>query len=263
MIELVADNNQHFKTRATSAIKGVYEVAPSESTIRATSLVEIAAMLKEIKEGQQMNAFNCKKTTLLQHLTISMRTSNRHIITHSIIHSLKGGVTTHKIGGTYLNNHNKPNSANHTHIANPKVHKTQDTNHLMLDKAIHHQMLLHPTMKKPFELISKINPKGGINMVHNEVAQEEEEVEEEEIVEKQDEEETFFIATIFGGGPLKKSKEVFTMVDASIVSMAGIAENVLVKVEGLTIPADFHIIMPIKGDKGGRPQGLLGDAYAS
>ncbi|MED6166460.1 hypothetical protein PIB30_109504, partial [Stylosanthes scabra] len=104
----------------------------------------------------QMNALNCKKTTLLQHLTISMRTSNCHLITDSIIHNLKGGMTTNKTGGTHLNNHNKPNSANHTHIANPKTHKTQDINHLMLDKPIHHQMLLLPTMKKPFELISKI-----------------------------------------------------------------------------------------------------------
>ncbi|MED6149099.1 hypothetical protein PIB30_059238 [Stylosanthes scabra] len=50
LIETVADSNQHFKTRATN--KGVYEVAPSESTILAKSLVNIASMLKEIKEGQ-------------------------------------------------------------------------------------------------------------------------------------------------------------------------------------------------------------------
>ncbi|MED6162888.1 hypothetical protein PIB30_074698 [Stylosanthes scabra] len=104
----------------------------------------------------QMNALNCKKTTLLWHLTISMRTNNRHPITDSIIHNLKGGVTTNKTGETHINNHNKPNSANHTHIANPKTHKTQDINHLMLDRPIHHQMFLHPTMKKPFDLISKI-----------------------------------------------------------------------------------------------------------
>ncbi|MED6115554.1 hypothetical protein PIB30_091788, partial [Stylosanthes scabra] len=42
----------HFKVRATSATKGVFEVTPSESTILAKSLVDIAAMLKEIKEGQ-------------------------------------------------------------------------------------------------------------------------------------------------------------------------------------------------------------------
>ncbi|MED6224001.1 hypothetical protein PIB30_079598 [Stylosanthes scabra] len=200
-----------------------------------------------------MNALNRKKTTLLQHLTISMRTNNHHPITDSIILNLKGGVTANKIDGIYLNNHNKPNSANHTHIANHKTHKTQDINHLMLDKLIHRQMLLHSTMKKPFELM--------------------EEEEEEEIVEKQDKGETFFIATAFGGrkkveheipikcedpgpclvtckirgidvreclcdpgacgsvmpfelyetlnlGLLKKSKEVFTMVDASIASVA-------------------------------------------
>ncbi|MED6159687.1 hypothetical protein PIB30_044552 [Stylosanthes scabra] len=44
-------------------------------------------------------------------------------------------------------------------------------------------------------------------------------------------------------GPLKKSKKVFTTIDASIVSVAGIAEDVLVK-----------IIMLTKGDKGGKPQ---------
>ncbi|MED6113503.1 hypothetical protein PIB30_071416 [Stylosanthes scabra] len=50
----MADNNQHFKTRATTVTKGVFEVGPSESTILAKSLVDIAAMLKEIKEGQKV-----------------------------------------------------------------------------------------------------------------------------------------------------------------------------------------------------------------
>ncbi|MED6223486.1 hypothetical protein PIB30_074425 [Stylosanthes scabra] len=52
LIETVADANQHFNRRATN--KGVYEVAPSDSTVLAKSLVDIAAMLKEIKEGQQV-----------------------------------------------------------------------------------------------------------------------------------------------------------------------------------------------------------------
>ncbi|MED6188240.1 hypothetical protein PIB30_084145, partial [Stylosanthes scabra] len=34
--------------------KGVYEVAPFDSTVLAKSFVDIAAMLKEIKEGQQV-----------------------------------------------------------------------------------------------------------------------------------------------------------------------------------------------------------------
>ncbi|MED6224442.1 hypothetical protein PIB30_084066, partial [Stylosanthes scabra] len=51
LIETVADANQHFNRRATS--KGVYEVAPSDLTVLAKSLVDIAAILKEIKEGQQ------------------------------------------------------------------------------------------------------------------------------------------------------------------------------------------------------------------
>ncbi|MED6225308.1 hypothetical protein PIB30_092512 [Stylosanthes scabra] len=51
LIETLADANQHFNRRATS--KGVYEVAPSDSTILTKSLVDIASMLKEIREGQQ------------------------------------------------------------------------------------------------------------------------------------------------------------------------------------------------------------------
>ncbi|MED6160167.1 hypothetical protein PIB30_048779 [Stylosanthes scabra] len=62
-------------------------------------------------------------------------------------------------------------------------------------------------------------------------------------------------------GPLKKSKEVFTTADASIVLVAGIAENVMVNVGKLTISADFHVIMPSKWDKGGRPQVLLGRPF--
>ncbi|MED6122807.1 hypothetical protein PIB30_043397 [Stylosanthes scabra] len=51
LIETVADANQHFNRRVTS--KGDYEVAPSDSTVLAKSLVNIASMLKEIREGQQ------------------------------------------------------------------------------------------------------------------------------------------------------------------------------------------------------------------
>ncbi|MED6125348.1 hypothetical protein PIB30_067710 [Stylosanthes scabra] len=49
LIETVSDANQHFNRRATS--KGLYEVAPSDSTVLAKSLVDIAYMLKEIREG--------------------------------------------------------------------------------------------------------------------------------------------------------------------------------------------------------------------
>ncbi|MED6172943.1 hypothetical protein PIB30_054631 [Stylosanthes scabra] len=172
LIESMADNSQHFKVRATFATKGVFEVTPSESTILAKSLVDIAAMLKEIKEGQAatpklltqqantsqqlpMNAPNCRRTIPLRHLTTSMKTSNLHPTTDSITHSLKGGVITSRIDGTHLNNHNRPNSANHTHITNHKIDKTQDTNHLILDKPTLHQMFLHPIMKKPSMPINK------------------------------------------------------------------------------------------------------------
>ncbi|MED6219862.1 hypothetical protein PIB30_039712 [Stylosanthes scabra] len=61
MIETVADANQHFSTRAK--VKGIYEIAPSESTMLAKSLVDIAAMLKEIKEGQQVTPMLLKRQT--------------------------------------------------------------------------------------------------------------------------------------------------------------------------------------------------------
>ncbi|MED6159691.1 hypothetical protein PIB30_044556 [Stylosanthes scabra] len=59
LIETVADANQHFNRRATS--KGVYEVAPSDSIVLAKSLVDIAVMLKEIKEGQQVTPILLKR----------------------------------------------------------------------------------------------------------------------------------------------------------------------------------------------------------
>ncbi|MED6216246.1 hypothetical protein PIB30_005835 [Stylosanthes scabra] len=55
-------------------------------------------------------------------------------------------------------------------------------------------------------------------------------------------------------GPLKKSKEVFSTADTSIMSIAGIADNVLVTIGKLTIPADFHILEPTPKEKKGKPQ---------
>ncbi|MED6172244.1 hypothetical protein PIB30_048230 [Stylosanthes scabra] len=43
-----------------------------------------------------------------------------------------------------------------------------------------------------------------------------------------------------------------------IVSIAGIAEDVLVKIGSLTVPADFHVIRTTRHSKGGTPQVLLG-----
>ncbi|MED6190961.1 hypothetical protein PIB30_111149, partial [Stylosanthes scabra] len=52
--------------------------------------------------------------------------------------------------------------------------------------------------------------------------------------------------------PLKKTKEIFTAVDVSVVSVVGIAENILVRIGELGIPGDFHMIKSTKGEKGGR-----------
>ncbi|MED6140712.1 hypothetical protein PIB30_096092 [Stylosanthes scabra] len=53
LIESVEDNHHCFKTRATSTTRGVYEIAPSESTVLSKSLADIASMLRELKENQQ------------------------------------------------------------------------------------------------------------------------------------------------------------------------------------------------------------------
>ncbi|MED6172435.1 hypothetical protein PIB30_050075 [Stylosanthes scabra] len=132
----MADNNQHFKVRATFAAKGVFDVTPSESTIMAKSLVDIAAMLKEIKEGQ---AANSTFDTTCQHLSAKISTQQPTVLPTP-------------------NNDNKTSSANHTHTTNHKTHKTKDTNHLILDKPTLHQMFLHPIMKK---LSVPINKKVG------------------------------------------------------------------------------------------------------
>ncbi|MED6210249.1 hypothetical protein PIB30_062433 [Stylosanthes scabra] len=58
LMEAMADNNQHFKVRATSAAKGIYEVTPSESTILAKSLVDIAAISHYTDECPQLQKDN-------------------------------------------------------------------------------------------------------------------------------------------------------------------------------------------------------------
>ncbi|MED6125015.1 hypothetical protein PIB30_064484 [Stylosanthes scabra] len=50
----------------------------------------------------------------------------------------------------------------------------------------------------------------------------------------------------------------FTTADMGIVSIAGIAEDVLVTIGSLTVPADFHVIRATRHSKGGTPQVLLG-----
>ncbi|MED6140267.1 hypothetical protein PIB30_091520 [Stylosanthes scabra] len=90
----------------------------------------------------------------------------------------------------------------------------------------------------------------------------------EEVVEKEQVGETLLVenkiveecgklclAIVFEGN--KTTKEVFTTADMGIVSSAGIAEDVLVKIGSLTVPADCHVIRTTKHSKGGKPQVLL------
>ncbi|MED6225536.1 hypothetical protein PIB30_094581 [Stylosanthes scabra] len=89
--------------------------------------------------------------------------------------------------------------------------------------------------------------------------EDESELAEEEDIDDRDKGKTFFINTLFKG---KKSEEEIPIKYASIVSVIGIAENVLVRIGELTIPAYFHIIKPTKREKkGGTPQVLLGKRF--
>ncbi|MED6211994.1 hypothetical protein PIB30_078883 [Stylosanthes scabra] len=107
-----------------------------------------------------------------------------------------------------------------------------------------------------------------------EVEEEPEKVVDDEVVEEETKGETLFIATIFRGSVVKETEIPVKCEDPGpcLVTckiqgvdipeclcnpgacVAEIAENVMVNVGKLTIPADFHVIRPTEGDKGGRPQ---------
>ncbi|MED6223804.1 hypothetical protein PIB30_077726 [Stylosanthes scabra] len=58
-------------------------------------------------------------------------------------------------------------------------------------------------------------------------------------------------------GLLRSTKDIFTIADMGIVSIAGIAKDVVVKIGSLTVPIVFHVIRSIRHSKGGTPQVLL------
>ncbi|MED6114376.1 hypothetical protein PIB30_079653 [Stylosanthes scabra] len=51
-------------------------------------------------------------------------------------------------------------------------------------------------------------------------------------------------------GPLRSTKDIFIIADMGIVSIAGIAEDVVVKIGSLTVPANFHVIRSTRHSKG-------------
>ncbi|MED6174367.1 hypothetical protein PIB30_068392 [Stylosanthes scabra] len=60
--------------------------------------------------------------------------------------------------------------------------------------------------------------------------------------------------------PCIKTTDVFTTANCSIVSAAGIIEDVMIKVGRLVIPTDFYVIKPPPGERG-HPQVLLGRPF--
>ncbi|MED6138673.1 hypothetical protein PIB30_076638 [Stylosanthes scabra] len=167
----MAYNNQHFKARATSVAKGIYEVTPSESTVLAKSLVDIAAMLKEIKEGQQAipkiltqqshnppqmlvrhcsicscsshyteNAHSSKRITSLHLPTIIMKAKLSHHQTINTTNKHKDGETINKAVGIPTNH---LNTANLTTTIHHKTPKDQDTNLHIIGNHIHPPTIFH------------------------------------------------------------------------------------------------------------------------
>ncbi|MED6185513.1 hypothetical protein PIB30_057849 [Stylosanthes scabra] len=126
LIKIVADANQQFKTRATT--KGVYEVTPSESTVLAKSLVDIASMLKEIKEGQQPTP------TILKHQpNTTQQTPARHCGICSCnshhTHECQGWQGNQPTRGNPVNNNSRTKIDSHTLTANHRTSKIRDTDH--------------------------------------------------------------------------------------------------------------------------------------
>ncbi|MED6125723.1 hypothetical protein PIB30_071388 [Stylosanthes scabra] len=105
-----------------------------------------------------------------------------------------------------------------------------------------------------------------LNEEEGEEEDEKEEVNEGEAKEEseaEEEEETFFVATVFEKSKVDKLKVPPKCEDPDpYLELCQLwAENVLVKVGGLTIPTDFHVIRATKGSKGGTPQVLLGRPF--
>ncbi|MED6159170.1 hypothetical protein PIB30_039848 [Stylosanthes scabra] len=107
------------------------------------------------------------------------------------------------------------------------------------------QLQLQSPITNPLPPQPLPNPKGFLNAIRDEK-------DEEELPAKCEDPDL---------GPLKKSKEVFSTADTSIMSIAGIADNVLVTIGKLTILADFHILKPTPKEKKGKPQVLLGRPF--
>ncbi|MED6182578.1 hypothetical protein PIB30_029827 [Stylosanthes scabra] len=138
LIESVADNHQCFNTIATSSVRGMYEIAPSDITMLAKYLADITthhhhklhpsiAEFVRVIPITRMNVPNCKKIMSLHPPTTTMMDPHKTANTN---HNPKGGVTINKGVGILTNN---LNTANPTTTIHHKIPKTQDTNIHIVD----------------------------------------------------------------------------------------------------------------------------------
>ncbi|MED6210938.1 hypothetical protein PIB30_068874 [Stylosanthes scabra] len=183
LTESVPDNHQCFKTRATSSTRGVYEIAPSDATVLAKSLADIASMLREMKESQQATPKlltqpsqsspppqappkHCGICSCNSHYTDECPQLQEDIViassdnyydgppqTANTNHNPKGGMTINKGVGIPTNNLNTANPT--TKTIHHKIPKTQDTNLHIVGNHTHPTITPNPLMKKPSDLVNK------------------------------------------------------------------------------------------------------------
>ncbi|MED6107821.1 hypothetical protein PIB30_017903 [Stylosanthes scabra] len=176
MIETVVYTNQHFSTRAKS--RSVYEVAPSKSTLLAKSLVDIATMLKEIKEGQQVTL------TLLKRQADTTPSRNRSSISGFALATPITRMSVHNSKRTmYQPPHNRqqyppPNNPPMSQVEALRAFQkeNQETREFQKQTQVQPQPqhqpqppILNPLPSQPLP-----NPKGGLNAINDDPESEEE-----------------------------------------------------------------------------------------
>ncbi|MED6115049.1 hypothetical protein PIB30_086420 [Stylosanthes scabra] len=171
LIESVADNNQHFKTRATSAAKGVFEVIPSESTILAKSLTDIASMLKEITEGHRAapKALTQQSNSSQQRYQPPHNRQSYHtnLLVNSFPPSYEEALRTFQQENKEMREAQKRTE---TQLTNLIELLTKFTNQITINPPTPSQ----PSSSNPLPSQPLPNPMGGINMARREKGEEDE-----------------------------------------------------------------------------------------
>ncbi|MED6208297.1 hypothetical protein PIB30_043658 [Stylosanthes scabra] len=74
LIESIADNHQCFKTKAASSVRGIYEIAPSDTTVLAKSLTDITNNLIASSHNYYEEAFRLSQQENKEMREVAKRT---------------------------------------------------------------------------------------------------------------------------------------------------------------------------------------------